>query len=110
MPLGELSVTAIDSDPPRLELAGELDLSTAPSFAAHLRTVRLPGEVLVDLRDVSFMDSRGMLALIDAQRDLRLHGGELVLAEVSDPVRKVLELTATWDLFRHEHPTAPSAS
>jgi anti-anti-sigma factor len=101
MPLAELSVTAIDSIPPRLEVAGELDLSTAPTFTAQVRIARVAGDLLVDLRDVSFMDSRGMLALLDAQRELRAHGGELVLGDVSAPVRKVLELTQMWDLFRH---------
>jgi anti-anti-sigma factor len=63
--------------------------------------------LVVDLRSVSFMDSRGMLALLDAQRELRARGGDLVLAGVSAPVRKVLELTQMWDLFRHD-PADPS--
>jgi anti-anti-sigma factor len=104
MPLADLSVTAVDGVPPRLEVAGELDLNTAPTLTARIRAVRVVGDLLVDLGEVSFMDSRGMQALLDAQRELRRHGADLVLGDVSPPARKVLELTQLWDLFRHACP------
>jgi anti-anti-sigma factor len=102
MALAELSVTAVDTSPPRLEVAGELDLDTAAQLGARVRGHADGGALVVDLREVSFMDSRGLLALLDAQQLLRAHGGDLVLGEVSRPVRKVLELTQAWDLFDHE--------
>jgi anti-sigma B factor antagonist len=111
MPLAELSVTAIDNTPPRLEVAGELDLSTAPMLAARLRAAAdTAPRVVVDLHAVSFMDSRGMLALLEAQRTLRSLHGDLILASVSDPVRKVLEITCAWDLFTHERERAVASA
>jgi stage II sporulation protein AA (anti-sigma F factor antagonist) len=110
MPLAELSVTVIDSTPPRLEVGGELDLSTAGHLTARVRTTDASGDVVLDLRAVSFMDSRGMLALLHAQRDLRARGGELVLAEVSPSVRRVLELTRVWELFPRHEPDRSSLS
>jgi anti-anti-sigma factor len=57
--------------------------------------------VVVDLSEISFMDSRGMLALLDAQRLLRARSGDLLLGPVSDKVRRVLVVTKVWDLFTH---------
>jgi anti-sigma B factor antagonist len=103
MTLAELSVTAIDTTPTRLEVAGELDVSTGPVLLARVRDAAVDScRVVVDLEAVSFMDSRGMLSLLEARRLLRASDGELVLAAVSAPVRKVLEITQAWDLFTHE--------
>jgi stage II sporulation protein AA (anti-sigma F factor antagonist) len=110
MPLAELSVTVIDSTPPRLEVAGELDLSTADRLTERVRTVPTDGDVVLDLRAVSFMDSRGMLALLNAQKALRARGGELLLADVSRPVRRVLELTRVWDLFPRQESGCSTSS
>jgi stage II sporulation protein AA (anti-sigma F factor antagonist) len=110
MSLAELSVTAVDASPPRLEVAGDLDLNTAPQLGVGIRSHAWAGPVVLDLRGVSFMDSRGMLSLLEAQRMVRSRGGELVLGEVSPPVRKVLELTQAWDLFAHEGGTVDRTS
>jgi anti-anti-sigma factor len=110
MALAELSVTAVDTSPPRLEVAGELDVSTAPQLGARLRTHEVTGPVVLDLRGVAFMDSRGMLSLLEAQRFVRARGGELLLGEVSPSVRKVLELTQAWDLFAHARDPADRSS
>jgi anti-anti-sigma factor len=109
MPLVELSVTAVDASPPRLEVAGELDLSTAALLESRVRACGA-GPVVLDLQQVSFMDSRGLLALLEAQRALRSRGGDLVLGELSVSVRRVLELTQAWDLFRHEDSSQARAS
>jgi anti-anti-sigma factor len=66
----------------------------------HTASVDDPS-LIVDLSGVSFMDSRGMLALIDAQRRLRDRDGDLVLGDVSAKVRRVLVITQVWDLFAH---------
>jgi anti-anti-sigma factor len=103
MALAQLSVTAIDTTPARLEVAGELDVSTGPTLVARVRDVAIDSScVVLDLTGVSFMDSRGMLSLLESRRLLRADDGELVLGPVSAPVRKVLEITKAWDLFTHE--------
>jgi anti-sigma B factor antagonist len=103
MSLAELSVTAIDTVPSRLEVAGELDVSTGPVLLARVRdAATTSARVVLELSAVSFMDSRGMLALLESQRVLQARDGQLVLANVSRPVRKVLEITKAWDLFTHE--------
>ena len=77
-----------------LVLCGELDLTTAEEFAdaaVHLAATIDPGtRLVVDLADVTFMDSTGLRAL------LRIHAHAkhaLVLRSPRRPVRRVLNLT-----------------
>jgi anti-sigma B factor antagonist len=100
MSLAELSVTTVDTIPARLEVAGELDVSTAPVLLARVRDVAVSSaQVVVDLGSVTFMDSRGMLSLLEAQQIVRSHGGDLTLTSVPSAVRKVLDITQAWELF-----------
>src|SRR3954471_24274975 len=60
------------------KLASEIDAHTAPELATAM--VQLPpGDVIVDLGDVSFMDSSGLRVLIDVAARAREAGGGCVL-------------------------------
>lgn len=79
-----------DLAPPRLTVAGELDLSSAGLVAAmldHVRSTRRGGpgrvEVDVDLERVVFADTAGLAPVLDS-------GARIVAASV--PVRRVLRL------------------
>jgi anti-sigma B factor antagonist len=52
----------------RVAVAGEVDCSTAPQLAACLDSVlaSAPDELVVDLTEVSFLDSAGLHALVTA--------------------------------------------
>ena len=65
-----------------IEVAGELDIATAPRLCARLdatRAGRRP-RLLVDLTDVDFCDSTGLRALMGASTELRHAGGRLAVA------------------------------
>ena len=83
----------------RLVVRGELDLVTAPVLARHLQGAVARGRELVevDLADVSFMDVRGVNALIEAQAALEAAGRRLALHAPSDGVRRTLELCGVAD-------------
>ena len=56
----------------RVALAGELDMAVAPAFRAELeRAVTEGASVIVDLRELEFMDSSGMHALAAAEARAR---------------------------------------
>jgi len=49
--------------------------------------------VLIDLKDVAFMDSSGLSALVSALKTVRTSGGKLYLCAINDQVRMVFDLT-----------------
>ena len=75
-----------------IRLSGELDLSTAVELEEVLRdAVEQGGAILVDLNDVTFMDSTGIHAFLGAAVSLRGRGC-LILHGEQDRVRRVLDL------------------
>ncbi len=49
--------------------------------------------VLIDLKDVTFMDSSGLSALVSALKTVRTAGGKLYLSSINEQVKMVFELT-----------------
>lgn len=78
-----------------VHLSGEVDLATCPRLRDVLAELIDAGiyHLVVDLEQVSFLDSSGIGVLMGAHRRIREHGGSLRLAAPSAPVRRVLELT-----------------
>jgi anti-anti-sigma factor len=73
---------------------GELDLATADAFAAALREHLASGPVLLDLREVSFMDSSGVRVIDGLLRDVEREGWSLAIRpEMQRSVSMVLEMT-----------------
>ncbi len=58
-----------------LRVAGELDLLTAPELNAAL--AEAPGDVVLDLRGVTFVDSAGLAVLVAHRRARRVRGTQL---------------------------------
>lgn len=75
-----------------IRLSGELDMSSAPELDRVLEAaVEHGGAVLVDLSELTFMDSTGINAFLKAA--LSLSGrGCLVLHGEQDRIRRVLDL------------------
>ena len=77
--------------------AGEVDLSTAPVLTAAIAELLGDGSgsrtVVVDLSEVSFLDSSGVAAIAAARRLAREGGSELVLRSPPAMVAKVLDIT-----------------
>ena len=93
-----LSVTSRDFDKGRIfALSGELDVSSSRGLAEQLQGP--PGSlVVVDLAELTFMDSSGLGAIHSARRLAHKNGGTLVVARPQPAVHRVLELTGldTW--------------
>jgi anti-sigma B factor antagonist len=82
------------------ELAGELDIASAPDLRDQLLSLLRPGSsrLVIDLSRVSFCDASGLAVLVSTARRARLLGGFLRLAAVSPQVGQVLNMTG---LHRH---------
>jgi len=79
-----------------ISLTGELDLSGAPPLDEEID--RLAGEdgvrrVVLDLRELEFMDSSGLRLVALAERRLAAAGRELVLVRGPEPVQRVFTIT-----------------
>lgn len=55
--------------------------------------------LLIDLRNVSFMDSSGLGALLSIQKMVKSSGGELALCNLQGQARMLFEMTTTNGLF-----------
>jgi len=55
--------------------------------------------LLIDLSNVSFMDSSGLGALILIQKMVMTHGGKLALCGIQGQARMLFEMTTTSQLF-----------
>jgi anti-sigma B factor antagonist len=81
--------------------AGEVDVSTAPRLREHL--ANLPAEarrVVVDLSEVSFLDSTGLGVLVAGWKRCQESGAILDLVVTRSQVRKVLEITSLDGVFQ----------
>jgi len=77
-----------------LRLSGRFDVSAISSLDDLIgETQRL--DVVMDLRDVTFMDSAAWLAVMDFEHRAHDWGKELRLVNTPAPVRRIFELTAT---------------
>lgn len=84
-----------------LAVPGELDFYSAGDFDKLLAPITAePGRrVVLDMREVVFMDSTGLRVLLGAARDLRDSGGLLRLAGPREHVLRLLELTQVGSLL-----------
>ena len=80
-------------------LRGELDLAATPQLRARIDETE-PGTALVlDLEHTTFIDSAVLKELLRARAELSARDVRLVLAGVAPPVRRLLDLTRTSELF-----------
>jgi anti-sigma B factor antagonist len=84
-----------------LKLKGELDGASAIRFTEALEFAvwGTAGAFVVDLTDVSFLDSSGLHALLRARAVLAREDRPLALLIPPGPARRVLDLAGTLDTF-----------
>ena len=81
----------------RLVLSGELDMATAPILNDLLGDLeREAAEVImVDLRDLNFIDSSGLEAFVKAYARSQLDGHRFLIIGESRITRRLFEITGT---------------
>lgn len=80
---------------------GSIDLQGGMALSENMaEVVPLPDQLwVIDLADVDFMDSSGLVPLVKALTTARQSGCRLVLCNVKAPVRLILELTQLDSVF-----------
>jgi len=95
---------------PILIAVGEIDLSTVSIFKKAINDMIAAGSshVLIDMSQVSFMDSSGFGTLLSAIKVLRPQNGTLALASCNGAVDRMLDITRLNTLF-HVYPDRAAA-
>ena len=85
-----------------IAVSGELDLASGPQLQSELD--RISGQetslVVVDLRELEFMDSTGLSIIVRAHQRLAEAGCELSLVRGSTQVQRLLDLTGVAERVR----------
>ena len=86
---------------PVLEVRGEVDVSTSPELRNRLAGISEAGQkvVVVDLTDVSFVDSTALGVLVSGLKRFRSDGGDLRLVVTQPHIAKVFEITGLTEVF-----------
>jgi anti-sigma B factor antagonist len=81
-----------------VEVAGELDIATTPRLERTLHEAESQARLVVlDLRDVSFLDCSGVRVIVDASRRARGVGRRLILLRGRPNVDRMFTLTGHTD-------------
>ena len=86
--------------PAVLAVSGDLDIATSVKVEECLGDGdALRGTVVIDLSQVTFLDSTGLRALWTLRQRIATVGGQMQLREPSDAVRRVLRTTKLDKVF-----------
>lgn len=94
MKLLELT-TETDGTTVRLALTGELDIAGAARVEQELERIERepPATIVLDLRDLAFMDSTGLRVIVAADSRAREQARRLVIVRGSATVQRIIEMT-----------------
>ena len=84
----------------RLALAGDIDFAAHAALTEQFATLVGAGRaIVVDCAGVTFLDSMGLRALVGGLQSAAAEGLGFELADLSQPVLRVIELSGTTELF-----------
>jgi len=85
-----------------LRPTGEIDLARSPLLRTAIGRAQKshPARLVVDLRDVPYMDSSGVATLVEAMQVARRQSGSLVLCGMQDRVRSIFEIARLDTVFQ----------
>ena len=91
----------LENGEPVVSVAGDVDLVTARAFEQTLLDVAedRTGEVIVDLTRCSFLDSRGLGALLATRGRLEHSNRQMALALSTPNVKRIFQITQFDELF-----------
>ncbi len=102
MQTGELALNIMaNGGVATVHLAGELDLVTAPALRQALSALYNDGAkmLVLDLRELAFVDSTGLSEFVVALRHCRDRGGDVVLQSPTGLTSRVLHISGLDQVF-----------
>ena len=97
----QLESITVGGDCAVLRIAGEVDVYTAPRLRERVVQLLADGirHIVADLREVDFLDSTGLGALVGSLRRLREQDGSLTLVTDTDRILRIFRLTGLAHAF-----------
>ena len=89
-----------------LEVAGEIDVYTAPQFKDAVNNIMATGQkhLIINMSNISYMDSSGFGTLLSATKRLRPAGGTVNLVGCNRSIERILQITRLNTIFAtHEN-------
>ncbi|MCM8787903.1 MAG: STAS domain-containing protein [Candidatus Omnitrophica bacterium] len=82
-------------------LEGEININTSPDLRKVFEKLIKNNEkkIAIDFSNITYIDSSGLATLIEMLQRLRKIGGKLRLANMSENIRNVFEITKLTKLF-----------
>ena len=80
-----------------IALSGELDMATAPILNDQLTVAEQDGSraIMLDLRDLRFVDSSGLHAILQAYRRSETNGHRFLVVGANTMARRLCQMTGT---------------
>lgn len=97
--MNDESLTVEVDDGGAIVVHGDIDMAGGPVLEAALLQRDEHQVLVIDLGDVSFIDSSGLRSLLGASRRARSRGAEVVLRAVGPEVARLLDITGTTSQF-----------
>lgn len=96
------NITPVQSRSNVIPLKGEIDLHISPTVTTALNEVidNKPERLVVDLSEVSYIDSAGLAALIQAMQKVEGYGGKFMLSGLQESVRSIFEISRLDQVFQ----------
>jgi anti-anti-sigma factor len=87
--------TELSADTARLGVVGELDIATAPMLEYEVRSMlaRAPARLIIDLRELTFIDSSGLRLFILLSERAAEEGWTLGLIRTSEEALPVFQIS-----------------
>ena len=100
-PQFELTEEELDSRTHVIAVSGEIHVSTAPQFSRRLNDAIGQGKtaVVLDLSDVTFIDSTGLSVLLNGLRRVTRRGGRMAIVCTNPTVLRLFQITNLDDTF-----------
>ncbi len=84
-----------------VSLTGDFDVESSEELKNEVRKKLSSStpNVVMDLTNVSYVDSSGLGTLIALQKDARFNGGSLCIVGASSQIKRVMKMTNLYRLF-----------
>jgi anti-sigma B factor antagonist len=90
-----------DGDTVVMHISGRLDMATGSALKDQVKKLSEQGKrrIHMNLRNVDFINSSGLGALVSIMKEIRLHRGRLTLSDLAGYVREIFEITQLSHIF-----------